>query len=44
MGGTFYDMPIDERMTFMRALDTLDSFVRSARSAMNTIDGEAIVR
>lgn len=44
MGGTFYDMPIDERMTFMRALDTLDSFVRSARSAMNTIDGEATVR
>lgn len=42
MGRSFYDMQMNERLAFNRAMDMLDSFVTSVRSAMNTMDVEEV--
>lgn len=42
MGKSFYTMRMDERLAFNRAMDMLDSFLSSVRSAMNAVDLEEV--
>ena len=44
MQSAYDEMTPDERGTFLRGLDTLQTFIGSARAALCGLDGEATIR
>ena len=44
MQGAYDEMTSDERSVFLRGLDTLQTFIGSARAALCGLEGEATIR